>query len=306
MQGMVSIRHREGACALLFLLMGLLAVPAAAHVGGTTPVPNGLYWAIRLDIELIVLLAIATAGWLWLVEGRPGWRAASAWASATLLFYVTVASSIDEIGERYLFSVHMLQHTLLIYPIALLYVLALPERAVMRLAAMPLIGTVGRVLTRPLVAGFVFAAVFSGWHVPALYEWALRDRVIHNLEHLTFLISAMAMWWPVAGPEEGWPRASYGVQVIYLAGVTIALLPIFAFLTFARTVFYPTYAAAPRIVALSPIQDQVLGGAIMKIAAMVAGFATLAWVFLRWYEWDQSRQRRLKLVIDNRTEAPDA
>ena len=57
-----------------------------------------------------------------------------------------------------------------------------------------------RVLTHPVVAVVVWAVNFYVWHLPALYQAALRHDVVHALEHATFLGFGIAMWMGLLGP----------------------------------------------------------------------------------------------------------
>src|SRR4029434_595632 len=97
----------------------------------------------------------------------------------------------------FLFSAHMVQHLLLSYPVPILCLTGMPGWLYRPLLAVPGIRSVMSLVTRPLIAVATFNVVFAAWHMPALYEWALRDRAVHNLEHLTFLLTSLLMWWPV-------------------------------------------------------------------------------------------------------------
>jgi putative membrane protein len=146
-----------------------------------------------------------------------------------------------------------------------------------------------RWLTHPVVAALMFNVIFTAWHIPGLYEWALRDPLVHQLEHAMILSSAMLMWWPMLSPIARLPRLAPGVQVLYILGLGIGQIPVLAYLTFSREVLYPTYEAAQRLVALSPLADQQLGAIVMKLASTVAFVAVLAIAFWRWYRAENAR-----------------
>ena len=95
-----------------------------------------------------------------------------------LVAYVAVGSPLDQLGEAFLFSAHMLQHMLLIYISAPLIVTGLPPEFVdgYLLEGRPRLTRVFRVLTHPLAGGLIFTLFFSIWHFPELYEAALRSR----------------------------------------------------------------------------------------------------------------------------------
>ncbi len=212
-------------------------------------------------------------------------RRAVQFYSALLIFYLAVGSPLDQIGERFLLSAHMVQHQLLIYPSAVLFLLGLPEWLVRPVtAARPLHGLLW-LLTRPLIAGTIFVAVYSIWHLPSLYDWALRDRLVHVGEHLMFFGAALLYWWPLLSPSREFPPISYPGQMLYVVVVAIGMTPVFAFITFSGDVLYPTYEYAPRIVGgLSAASDQILAGALMKIVGMAVALTAFGVSFYRWYQ----------------------
>lgn len=273
-----------------------------AHVGPNgEPVPDGLYATLFIEPELLVVLALATATMLWTFgpfrrRSAPSapWprREVGFWVLGLIAFYAVVGTSVDEIGERYLFWMHMLQHTVMMYVVAPLLVAAMPAWLAEDLGRRPLVGPFLRFWTYPITACLVYSAVFGLWHIPALYDWALRDQAIHNLEHASMLGASILMWWPISGPKTGIPRAGHVQALFYLLGLTILNMPLFAFLTFAKRPLYPTYAAAPRIMDMSPYTDQVFGGALMKLAGMLVMFVLLAVVFLRWTSEAEKADRR--------------
>jgi hypothetical protein len=58
-------------------------------------------------------------------------------------------------------------------------------------------------------------------------------------------------------------------------------------MTFGSTVLYSYYEHVPRRWGLSPIQDQVLAGLIMKLSGATIIFGLMAIVFFRWYNQEQ-------------------
>lgn len=209
---------------------------------------------------------------------------------ALVLFYLAVGSPLDQLGERFLFSAHMVQHQLLMYPCAVLWVAGLPGWLLDRVEPDSALGRTGRRLTRPIAAGVIFVAVQTAWHVPGVYDWALRNRLVHVAEHVMFFGSAVLYWWPLLSPSRVWPRVSHASQMIYLVAVMIGLTPLFAFVTFSPDILYPTYEFAPRLVAgFDARDDQLLAGAIMKLGGALVTFIAFAAVFYRWYRASEGR-----------------
>lgn len=244
-------------------------------------------------------------GWLWAVLAGP-WRARLApdepfprghairFYLGLFIFYLAVGSPLDQIGERYLFSAHMLQHQLLIYPAAFLFMLGLPHWMVDRaLAERPRLRSVLRRVVQPLGATILYSLVIGVWHAPWLYDWALRDKFVHVLEHVTFFGAALIYWWPLIGPSRVLPRSPHGVQMLYLLAVQIAMTPVFAYVTFSTDILYPTYEFAPRLFAgFTPADDQLLAGVMMKLVSMLVSLATFTVVFYQWYRAGEKQEPR--------------
>lgn len=204
--------------------------------------------------------------------------------ASAFVFYIAVGSPLDQAGERFLFSAHMVQHLLLTHLAAILFIVGTPRWLVDALPRQAAPTWTLRLLTHPLVAALQFNLMLGVWHVPEFYDLALQDRWVHIAEHLCFFGAAVVMWWPVFSPSERWPALKPGVQMLYLIGVTIAGTPLFAYLAFSSSVLYPTYEFAPRIIAgFSAAQDQLLGAAIMKLGSMGVTFLVLIRCFFSWY-----------------------
>src|SRR5262245_9483948 len=127
-------------------------------------------------------------GWLWavlagpfrarLAPGAPFPRAhAVRFYLALLVFYLAVGSPLDQIAERFLFSAHMLQHQLLIYPAAILFLLGVPPWMLDSILSPAVVRVPWRMLTQPVVAALFYALVVGLWHAPSLYDLALRNKL---------------------------------------------------------------------------------------------------------------------------------
>jgi putative membrane protein len=218
---------------------------------------------------------------------------------AAAVFYFAVGSPLDALGENFLFSAHMVQHNILMYLVPVFTLWALPGWLIDGLLErLPSVVTASlRFLFHPLVAGVLFTFVFSVWHFPALYEWALHDRVVHVIEHLTMYGASFIALWPIFSRSETLPPMRWGGQILYVFLIMVAQIPLFGILTFASSVFYPTYEYAPRVIAwLDPQQDQVLGGLFMKVANMVLSLIIMARAFLLWNRSQESGRRTHPIV----------
>ena len=203
---------------------------------------------------------------------------------ALVIFYLAVGSPLDQAGERFLLSAHMVQHALLIYPAAVLFLLGLPAWLVSPLTSRPALRHLFGFLTNPLVCGLVYTLTYSLWHVPALYDWALQDRWVHIAEHLMFFGAALFYWWPLLSPSAEFPPIRPASQMLYLVAVVIGMTPAFAYIAFSTDILYPTYEYAPRLFpGFSPADDQLFGAVLMKAGGMGVTFLAFMATFYRWY-----------------------
>ena len=90
------------------------------------------------------------------------------------------------------------------------------------------------------------------------------------------------MLWPYLSKSCLVPRHNFGVRMLAIFLLMVGQLPVFAFLTFAGEAIYPTYVWAPRIINLDPLNDQILGGIIMKVVNMGFSLTMLAITFYQW------------------------
>ncbi len=211
--------------------------------------------------------------------------------------FLALISPIDELGDYYLFSAHMVQHLFLTIVGPPLIVAGLPAWLLQPLLKKRILFSIGRFFTYPGIAFVIFNANFWLWHAPPLYDATLYDPTLHLLEHVSYIVTGVLYWWPVFSPlSEGWPRLSMGGQLLYifLGGMPTILLG--AGLTFTPPLYEP-YIHAPRIWGLSPATDQQLGGLIMWVPANVSYIIVASVLFLRWMHAQDNKQRAEEAIL---------
>src|SRR5205814_3151867 len=183
----------------------------------TIPAPAPPPWQ-QWDLHPSVIIGLALLGGLYVSWGglaAPRRRVAS-FAAALAVLGLALNGPLHNLSDNYLFSAHMAQHLVLtlVFPPLLLY--GTPAEVIRPLLRPRWVMVVARVVTRPLAAGIIFSAPIAIWHVPMLYEAALRNHNLHILQHLVFLATATLMWWPVLSPVPELPRAQHLLQMVYL------------------------------------------------------------------------------------------
>jgi putative membrane protein len=206
---------------------------------------------------------------------------------------IALVSPLDTLADGYLFTAHMLQHLLLILGVAPLLLAGTPGW-LMRdvLGALHLTGFV-RWARHPLVAFFTFNVIFAFAHVPAFYELTLASEPLHAAEHIGFVLTAMLMWMPVLSPvpDVAAPYPPLG-QVLYLFLQTVPASLVGALLAMAGAASYATYVLAPRVSALSPLEDQQLAGLLMWVGGGLYFLIATGVVFFAWAAREEAANQR--------------
>jgi cytochrome c oxidase assembly factor CtaG len=243
-----------------------------------------LSWAWRPHIILTIVLAAT----LHLVgrnrlKRRGGGRVIAPWRSVAYLgglvvLWIALMSPIDVLSGQ-LFSMHMIQHLLLVMvvppllwignpmPIAMWGLPATLRREVGRwLRPSSGVRNTIRALTTPGLVWLYFVAALVGWHDPRAYNLSLVSELAHDLEHLMFFVSAMLLWWHVIGSAPLiHKRLSRGVRAAYIVSVVPANALTGIAISFASEPLYPYYTTVPRVGQMTVLQDQMLGGVLMWI-----------------------------------------
>ena len=226
----------------------------------------------------------------------PAWRIVL-FGLGILILLVAFVSPVHALGER-MFSFHMLQHVLLgdLAPLALLAGLTGPILRPALRWLYPL-----RFLANPLVALPIWAVNLYVWHLPFLYDAAVRHDSVHALEHFCFFTGGLIMWLPVLEtlPAPEW--FGTGAKLGYIALVRIVETILGNVFFWAGSTFYVVYAHQNRLWGLSALADQGIAGAVMMIEGSIVTLVALAWLFLKLASEGELRQQLLERGLDPRT-----
>jgi cytochrome c oxidase assembly factor CtaG len=237
-------------------------------------------------------------------EGRPveSWRVASFVSGALLLAFVQLPP-FDTLGDQVLIA-HMIQHIIIGDIASLLVVFGLTGPVLQPLLHIRFTRPL-RVLANPVVALVLWALDLYIWHLPLLYQLAIRHDLVHALEHASFFWFGALLWLALIGPLpkprwfESWGKLVYVVGVRLIGGILGNVL------IWTQTVVYPVYKPSDAARGLNPLSDQNLAGAVMMVEQMFLTILLLGWLFYRFALQDEQRQALLDLATKRGVELSD-
>lgn len=264
--------------------------------------PYRFSWHVHADV--VLLCVSLQAAYLYAVTqlrgmvsdaGRVKRRQVWFFSAGVLAVYAVSGTPIHEISEQYLFSAHMLQHTVYTLVAAPLLLAGIPawmwEALLRQRGVMP----VARKLAHPVVAFGLFNAVLALTHLPGVVDYSLNHHWFHLLVHVTLVATGMLTWWPILSVVPSLPRLTAPLQMAYLFLQSLLPTVIAAFVTFADSTVYSFYDRAPRMWGLSPESDQQVAGGIMKLLGSLIIWSFIAVAFFQWYNREQTQNQEPRL-----------
>jgi putative membrane protein len=225
------------------------------------------------------------------------WRIA-AFFGAVALFAVALSPPLEDRAEE-LFVFHMIQHVLLGDLAPLLFVLGLTGPLLRPLLALRLVQALRR-LAHPLVALPLWTLNLYVWHVPSLYESAVRNDAVHALEHLSFFTAGALMWAAVVEVLPGPAWFGTAAKLGYVVAVRLLETVLGNIFIWASEPIYAVYDDGSELYGLSPLRDQGLAGTVMMVEGSLVTIGAIAWLFLRWGAESELRQRLIEDGVDAR------
>ncbi|MCK9495980.1 MAG: cytochrome c oxidase assembly protein [Dehalococcoidia bacterium] len=308
-----------------------IPVPSGAPVAlpSHDVIAEGADWWTAWNFDVQYLIPVAVLAFLyargltrWENRGRyhSPWRTVSYYTGIVLLVLI-YESPLDRLGEHH-FSMHMIQHNISMMIIPPLIYLGAPATPVLRglprgfrkqvvspVLRSPVMRAFWGFLTHPVVAVVLFAASQWIWHLgPGYYDLALRDDLVHDIQHISFFAVAMIFWWNIVDPKPRRSRIrSMGLRIVYFYGAMVPKHILAAFITFADAPFYPTYERVRLFLPGTPLQDQQLAGLLMWVPFGEALNLTVAGIiFAIWWRQSDQRQREAEAAREAAREAERA
>ena len=249
------------------------------------PIDAISWWRWSIHPSTVIGIASLGAIYLWLAyraRRDPTVGEKLFFFAGLLVMFSSLNGPIHDLSDYYLFSAHMVQHLLLTLLMPPLLLAGIPGWMLRPITSHRFVAPVARFLTRPAICFTIFNLIIAGWHLPPLYNAAMADHNIHILEHVMMMTGALLMWWPLMSQLPELPRLAYPAQMLYSFLMTLPMSIVAIYIVMADRVLYPAYSAAPRILPLSPLEDQLLGALIMWIPGGIIFYIIMTVVFFKW------------------------
>jgi putative membrane protein len=246
-------------------------------------------WHAHVDVWLVLgsvvaayLLAVRAHDREAAVDDRTPRRKVRLFLLGMAVLWVGADWPIHDLAERYLFSMHMVQHTLFTLVAAPILIAGMPAWMLRQLLRPRAVRATWAFLTRPVTALVLFNAVLFFTHWPVVVEAAVTSELTHFALHALLVGSAVVLWWPIVSPLPELPALPAPGQMLYLFLQSLAPTIPASFLTFGTDPLYPIYATFPRIWGMGVLTDQLVAGLIMKLVGGLILWGVIASVFFRW------------------------
>ncbi|WP_226665890.1 cytochrome c oxidase assembly factor CtaG [Metabacillus litoralis] len=235
--------------------------------------------------------------------------------SAILSLYISKGSPVDLLGHI-MFSAHMTQMAILYLVVPPLLILGIPNWLWEFILYRPVIKPVFTLLSKPIIALIFFNGVFSLYHVPLVFDFVKTDPLYHSIMTTIIFIGAMSMWWPLLNTLPGWKSITGIKKVGYIFADGVLLTPACALIIFATDPLYLTYSEPQAWInalqlcvpsdmlaglnltgpdmfnTLPTVEDQQLGGVLMKIIQEIVYGTILAYIFFQWARKEREKDQQ--------------
>ncbi|MGH9266213.1 MAG: cytochrome c oxidase assembly protein [Acidimicrobiales bacterium] len=250
-----------------------------------SPLTPHLHPDVVAFVAVLVLaywLALTRLGPRVLPPGEPAWsrRQAGFLVAGIAALWAFSDWPVHDLAEGYLYSVHMLQHSVYTLVLPPLFILGTPPW-LWRWLLRPVMGLF-RQLVRPWAAVLVFSAVTVATHLPSFVTAAVRSGPAHFAQHTALVLASVLVWWPLLGPLPEAPRLSAPVhQMVYVFAQSLVPSVVGSSLIWAQGVPYRVYEEFPRLWGIDALDDQQWAGTIMEVVEGSLIIAMVSVVFLR-------------------------
>lgn len=235
------------------------------------------------------------------------------------LFYLGYGGPLYLIGHL-MFSIHMIQMVVSLLLVPPLLLIGTPKWLLKALVLKIPLKRFFKFFTYPIVAIVLFNAMFSLYHVPVIFDFLMVHKLGHNAYQTGLFLSALLMWWTIIAPVPEWNRVTelQRIGLIFLDG--LLLTPACALIIFAGSPLYETFTnpvawatalslCLPGAQTVSPelieqymllplLEDQRLGGVLMKVAQEILYGSFLGYVFFHWFKRERAEEKQKQMELE--------
>ena len=209
------------------------------------------------------------------------------WYSGLIILWIFTDYPLHDIGEKYLFSVHSVEHLVLALVAPPLLLLGM-HAEMKKLISIPIFINILKITSKPVVAFFLFNIVMVGMHWTNVVNLMVTNSLFHFFVHSIMLLISLNMWVPVIGFNEEIKSLSQAGKIGYM--FLQSLLPTIpaSFLTFGTEPIYSAYLLRENIFNISTVNDQTLAGLVLKLGGGVIIWVTILIIWLNWFKEEKT------------------
>jgi putative membrane protein len=236
-----------------------------------------------LCAEIIYLIMIFGFKSKFSIDYNTDYRNSMFFLIGIFILFLALVWPVHYISEYYLFSAHMLQHVMISYIAPPLLISGINYKILDSFLRLKYFNNIAKFLFHPVFCFVFFNIIFGLWHLPNIYALSVSFEKFHALEHIMFIFGAIFMWWPLVNQSKLFPSIHYGLKLVYLFLLSIAQIIVFGIITYAPDNIYTHYEHTTYIFNLTPLEDQQLGGIIMKVGTAFILMGMFIYYYFKWY-----------------------
>ncbi|ETI67946.1 cytochrome c oxidase assembly factor CtaG [Neobacillus vireti] len=237
-------------------------------------------------------------------------KQASLFLTSMVILYAVKGSPLDLMGHL-MFWVHGITMVVLVLLLPPLFIGGIPAWLWRSILEIKVVKSIFKLFTKPVIAVLIFNGLFSFYHIPLIFDHVMQNRFYHGGYSVLLFVAAICMWWSLISPLPEYKPLSGIKKVAYLFSNSMLITPACALIIFSDSSLYATYhdpevwgkvmslcvgpstfsglnLSGPELFSsMSVVDDQRLGGVVMKIIQEIIYAVVLAQVFFEWYRKDQ-------------------
>ncbi len=241
-------------------------------------------------------------------EAKPTGKQQLLFYLSLVLLYIVKGSPIDLLSHITL-TAHMIQMAIYLLVVPIFLLKGIPEWIWRKVVNTPVIKPVFTFFTKPLISLLLFNVLFSFYHMPVVFNLAKESQIMHTSTSLILFISAIIVWFPLLSPIKEMDKLHPLMKMAYIIGNSVLITPACVLIIFAPEPLFAAYSQngswlqalalcvpgdvlqglAPALsgpemfTSMGTVEDQQLGGIIMKIMQEITYGIVLGTIFFRWF-----------------------